>query len=111
MTGSPGPGRVWGRQHPFERNHLQRTLVLLALAAVFSVAVILVVDADVAGVIGIALMSAGLLSALAAASRLRYVRETRVGFAVLSTRDAQFVFASAAAFAVTAALVTVLVVT
>jgi hypothetical protein len=37
------------------------------------------------------------------------VRETRLGFAVLATRDAPFVLGSAAAFAVTAVLVVVLV--
>jgi hypothetical protein len=110
MTGgAPARGRLWGRQYPFERNHLQRTLVLLALATVFAVSVILLVHADLSAVIAISFICAGLTCAVAAASRARYVRETRLGFAVLATRDARFVLGSAAAFAVTAVLVVVLV--
>ena len=104
------PGQLWGRQYPFERNHLQRAQVLLALAAVLSVTVILLVHADAAGVMGVALVCAGSAPALAAFSRSRYVRETRLGFSVLSSRDARFVLGSAAAFAVTAGFVAALVI-
>lgn len=107
--GTKRHGRVWGSQYPFERQHLQRNLALLGLGSVFTVTVILLVDADVVGVIGISLIGAGLVCAAAAASRHRYVRETRLGFAVLSTRDGRFVVGSAAAFLLVAAFVTALV--
>ncbi len=100
-----GPGdqrtpRLWGRQHPFERNHLQRALTLLGLAGTFGLCGTLLVYTDVAGVIGISLVCAGLLLGLAAVSRSRYVRESRLGFAALTSRDGRFVLGSAAAFAV-----------
>jgi hypothetical protein len=104
-----GPGRLWGSQYPFERNHLQRTLVLLGLGSVLGVTVILLVHGDVQRVLGMALIGLGALSALAAASRHRYVRETLDGFTILRTRDGRFVLASAVALAVTAVLVALLV--
>lgn len=103
------PGRVWGAQHPFERAHLQRNLALLGLGTVFSVTVILLVHENVGRVVGIALVGAGAMSALAAVTRHRYVRETQVGFAILGTRGGGFVFGSAAAFVVVALCVIALV--
>jgi hypothetical protein len=104
-----GPGRLWGAQYPFERNHLQRTLVLLGLGSVLGVTVILLVHGEVDRVIGMVLVGLGVMSALAAASRHRYVRETLLGFTVLRTRDGRFVLGSAVALAVTAALVALLI--
>jgi uncharacterized membrane protein YidH (DUF202 family) len=104
-----GPGRVWGAQYPFERNHLQRGIALLGLGGVFGVTVILLVHADVRGTVGITLVAAGLVAGLAAASRRRYVTETARGFAVLQTRGGGFVLGSAAAVVVVAVLVVVLV--
>lgn len=101
--------RLWGAQYPFERNHLQRTMTLVGLGGVFAVTVILLADARVAGILGISLICAGLLSALAALSRLRYVRETRLGFDILATRGGFFVFGSALMFAIVGALVALLV--
>lgn len=109
-TGDDRQSRLWGRQYPFERNHLQRTLTLLGLASVFAAAVILLSEQDVGEVLGISLVGVGLTMGLAALSRMRYVRETQIGFLILQTRDARFVFASAAGFVVAAALVAVLVV-
>jgi hypothetical protein len=106
---SVGPGRVWGAQHPYERGHLQRNLALLGLGSVFSVTVVLLVHENVGRVVGIALVGAGAMCALAAVTRHRYVRETQVGFAILGTRDGRFVFGSAAAFVVVALCVTALV--
>ncbi len=103
------PGRLWGDQHPFERNHLQRAMTLTGLCGVFAVAVILLVHADVTGVLGISLICGGAVSALAASSRHRYVQETHLGFAVLGTRDGRFVFGSALAFAVVGVFVSLLV--
>ncbi len=104
------PGKLWGDQYPFERNQLQRTMTLVALGVVFAVAVILLVHADVTGVLGISLICAGVVSALAAASRHRYVQETRLGFAILETRTGRFVLGSALAFAVLGVVVALLVV-
>ena len=103
------PGKLWGDQYPFERNHLQRTMTLAGLGGVFAVTVILLVHADVTGVIGISLICAGLVSALAAASRRRYVRESRVGYTILRARGGGFVLGSALAFAVVGVLVALLV--
>ncbi len=104
------PPRLWGRQYPFERTHLQRSLTLLGLAGVFAVTTILLVHADVVAVLGLGLVGAGLVTGLAAASRARYVRETRLGFSVLRARDGSFVLGSAAAFAAVAVLVVLLIV-
>lgn len=104
-----GPGRVWGAQHPFERNHLQRGIALLGLGAVFGVTVILLVHADVRQTLGIALVTAGVVTGLAAASRQRYVEETRRGFAVLRTRGGGFVLGSASALGVVSVFVAALV--
>ena len=103
------PGVLWGDQYPFERNHLQRTMTLVALGGVFAVTVILLVHADVTDVLGISLICAGVISAFAAASRHRYVQETRRGFAILRTRGGWFVLGSAFAFAVAGVLVALLV--
>ena len=84
-------------------------MTLTALVGVFAVAVILLVHADLAGVLGISLICAGVVSALAAFSRHRYVQETRLGFAILSTRGGGFVFGSALVFCVVCALVTLLI--
>jgi len=106
---STKPGKLWGDQYPFERNHLQRTMTLLGLAGVFAVTVILLVHADVTGVLGISLICAGVVSALAAVSRHRYVQETRLGFVILKTRRGRFVLGSALAFAVLGVVVALLV--
>jgi len=104
-----GPGKLWGDQYPFERNHLQRAMTLVGLGSVFGVAVILLVHANVTGVLGVSLICAGVLSALAAMSRHRYVRETRLGFAILETRGGRFVLGSALAFAILGVVVALLV--
>ncbi len=104
-----GPGKLWGDQYPFERNDLQRTMTLAGLGGVFGVTVILLVHADITGVLGIALICAGVVSALAAVSRYRYVQETRRGFAILRVRGGGFVLGSALAFVVVGCLVAVLV--
>lgn len=103
------PGRVWGAQHPFERNHLQRSMTLTGLGGVCAVAVILLVHGNVAGVLGISLICAGGLSMLAALSRSRYVDETRHGFGILRTRGGGFVLASALVFCLAGFLVTLLI--
>ena len=102
-------GKLWGRQYPFERNHLQRAMTLTGLAGVFAITVILLVHSNVQAVFGIALLYAGAVLALAAASRHRYVRETRLGFVILQTRGGGFVIGSALAFVAVGALVTRLV--
>lgn len=104
-----GPGKLWGDQHPFERNHLQRTMALVGLGIVYAIAVILLVHADVAGVFGISFICAGVISALAAVSRHRYVQETRLGFVILKTRGGWFVPGSALAFAIVGVFVALLV--
>ena len=91
--------KVWGKQYPFERNDLQRTMTLTALGGVFSAAVILLVHADVATVLGITLVCGGVVSALAAVSRHRYVRETRLGFGIMRTRGGGFVSGRRTCFA------------
>ncbi|MGA7134405.1 MAG: hypothetical protein WBZ15_19050 [Mycobacterium sp.] len=103
------PRRLWGEQYPFERNHLQRTMTLIGLGGVFAVTVILLVHADVTSILGISLICAGVVSALTAVSRHRYVRETRLGFVILKTRGGLFVFGSALAFVVVDVLVALLV--
>lgn len=102
-------GQLWGNQYPFERNHLQRAMALAGIGTLFSVTAIVLVHAQVAVVLGIALIGAGVVAALAAMSRHRYVRETRLGFAVLATRGGGFVLGSALAFAVVGALVALLI--
>ena len=102
--------KVWGAQYPFERNHLQRAMTLIAMVSLFAVVVIILVHDGTAGVLGISLLCAGVLCALAGASRLRYVRETRLGFEILRTRGGGFVFGSALVFCVVGAFVAVLVV-
>lgn len=92
------PQQLWGPQHPFERNQLQRSTTLAALAILGGVSLILLVHDDPHVLAGIALICAGAGAGLAALSRQRYVRETEVGFATLRTRDGRFVLASAAAF-------------
>ena len=106
-----GAGRLWGRQYPFERQHLQRNMTMLTLAGLLSVTLILRVGTDPSRVLGAGLVSAGLVSAVAAVSRHRYVREARRGFAILASRDGRFVFGSAAAFVLVAVFVLLLVVT
>ncbi|MBX7433973.1 hypothetical protein JDV09_17915 [Mycobacterium sp. Y57] len=102
-------GKVWGDQYPFERNHLQRTMTLLGLIGVLAVTVIILVHANITGLLGISLIGAGCLSALAAVSRHRYVRETRLGFEILRSRGGRFVLGSGLAFAVVGALVAFLI--
>lgn len=92
------PAKLWGAQYPFERNALQRTMTLIALGGVFAATLLILVDTDPAAAVGISLICAGGLSALAALSRLRYVRESRMGFGILETRGGGFVFGSALAF-------------
>ena len=103
------PGKLWGAQYPFERNHLQRTMTLIGLGGVFSVTVMLLVHADVTTILGISLICAGVVSALAAVSRHRYVQETHLGFAIVKGRGGRFVLGSALAFAVVGVLVALLV--
>lgn len=103
------PGKVWGAQYPFERNHLQRSMTLTSLGGVCAVAVILLVHANVAGVLGISLICAGGLSMLAAVSRSRYVDETGHGFGILRTRGGGFVLASTFLFCLAGVLVTLLI--
>lgn len=104
------PQRLWGEQHPFERNHLQRTMTLIGLGGVLAVTTILLVHADdVTNVLGTSLICAGVVTALAAVSRRHYVRETRLGFVILEARGGPFVLASALGFAVVGALVALLI--
>jgi uncharacterized membrane protein YidH (DUF202 family) len=103
------PGRIWGEQYPFERNHLQRTMTLIGLGGVFAVTVSLLFHAGVSSLLGISLICAGILSALAALSRHRYVREIRLGFVILKTRGGSFVLGSSLAFVVVGVLVALLV--
>ncbi len=103
------PGRVWGEQYPFERNQLQRSISLLALGGVFSVSVILLVHGDRDTTLGVALVAAGVVTGLAAASRHRYVREVRHGVDALRDRGGGFVLASALALVVVAGFVVALV--
>lgn len=105
-----GTQKVWGPQYPFERNQLQRAMTLIAMVSLFAVVVVILVHAETAGILGICLLCAGVLCALAAASRLRYVRESRLGFEILRTRGGGFVFGSALVFCVVGAFVAVLVV-
>jgi len=91
------PQQLWGVQHPFERNHLQRSMVLVVLAMLGAVSLILLVHESLHVLAGFALICAGAGVGFAALSRQRYVRETKVGFAILQTRDGRFVMASAAA--------------
>jgi len=102
-------GKLWGDQYPFERNHLQRQMTLAGLATVFAVTAILLVHAKYAGVVGVCLILAGVFTALAAASRNRYVHETRLGFAVLRTRGGWFVLGSALSVGVVGILVALLI--
>ncbi len=102
-------GRVWGRQQPFERQHLQRAITLLGLGALSTTLVVLLASAHPARTLGSALVGVGLVCALAAASRHRYVRESRLGFAMLATRDGRFVLGSALAFLVVAGLAVLVV--
>ncbi len=104
-----GAGKLWGVQYPFERNHLQRQMTLAGLGTVFAVTAILLVHAQVAGVVGISLILAGIVAALAAAARHRYVRETRTGFTILRNRDGRFVVGSALAVGVVGMLVALLI--
>lgn len=103
------PGKLWGRQYPFERNELQRSMTLTALGGVFAAAVIILIHADITALLGILLICAGSISAFAAESRRRYVRESRLGFDILRTRGGGFVVGSALAFGVVGVLVTVLI--
>ena len=102
--------KLWGQQYPFERNQLQRTMTLVAMGGLLVVVVIILVHADVAAVLGISLVCAGVVSALAAASRHRYARETRRGFGILRTRGGGFVLGSAALFCAIGVLVAILIV-
>ncbi|MCW1958398.1 MAG: hypothetical protein KIH64_007600 [Mycobacterium sp.] len=104
-----GTGRLWGAQYPFERNALQRNMTLIALGGVFVAALLLIARVDLAAVLGISLMGAGVISVLAAVSRLRYVRESRMGFDILNTRGGGFVSGSALAFGVVGVLVAALI--
>jgi hypothetical protein len=106
---SAEPEKLWGQQYPFERNQLQRGMVLTALGGVFAAAVIILVHAGVTVVLGILLVCTGVATAFAAESRRRYVQESRIGFDILSTRGGGFVFGSALAFGLVGVLVTVLI--
>ena len=106
---APPPGRVWGRQQPFERQHLQRAITLIGLGTLSTALVALLAGAHPARALGSALVSVGLICALAAGSRHRYVRESRVGFAILASRDGRFVLGSALAFLAVSGLAVVVV--
>ncbi len=106
----PDSGEVWGRQQPFERNHLHRVLTVFALGSVLAVTIVLLIDVEAAGVIGTASICAGLLCALTAGSRLRHVRESALGFIVLRSRDGRFVIGTAVMFMITALFVVGLIV-
>ena len=82
---------------------------LLALGGVLAVTIILLVADNRSDVLGLALIALGLISALAAVSRRRYVRETQIGFDIVATRGGRFVLGSALVFLITAALVTLLI--
>jgi uncharacterized membrane protein YidH (DUF202 family) len=84
-------------------------MTLIGLGGVFAVTVTLLVHAGVRSILGISLIGAGILSALAAVSRHQYVRETRLGFVILETRGGLFVLGSAVAFVVVGVLVALLV--
>lgn len=103
------PGRVWGRQYPFERNQLQRDMALAGLVGVLAVAVLVLIHAQTRGVLGVAMICSGVLALLGAMSRRRYIQETRLGFTVLRDRGAGFVVGSALLFCVTGALVAAVV--
>lgn len=102
-------GKLWGEQYPFERNQLQRTMSLTALAGIFGVTTILLVRADTAGVVGITFLCAAAVTALSALSRHRYVQETRLGFAILGIRGGGFVIGSALGLAVVGGFVAALI--
>jgi len=102
--------RVWGKQYPFERNHLQRVITLIGLAGVLAVTVILLVHEGVVTLLGMSFLGAGFVCALAAVSRHRYDRETRIGFVILDTRGGSFVLGSALAVVAVGLLVALLVV-
>ncbi len=102
------PGRVWGPQHPFERTHLQRARTLFALGTVFAAVVVLLARTHPTQALGSTLVGLGVMLALAAASRRRYLREARGGFPVLATRDGRLVLGSALSYLVAAGLVLVL---
>lgn len=108
MSG-PEPQKLWGNQYPFERNDLQRSMTLTGLAGVFGVTLILLVRADFTGVVGVAFLCGGLVSAFAALSRYRYVQETRLGFAILGTRAGGFVLRSSVALVLVSVFVAVLI--
>jgi hypothetical protein len=84
-------------------------MALIGLGGVFAVTLILFVHSDVKSILGISLICAGIVSALAAVSRHIYVRETRLGFVILETRGGSFVLGSALAFVVVGVLVALLV--
>lgn len=109
MPTNTGAGKLWGQQYPFERNHLQRSMTLVGLGGVLAVTLILLVHADITGALGISFIYAGGVCALAALSRHRYLRETRLGFAILRTRGGGFVFGSALVFCIAGGLVALLV--
>ena len=106
-----GPGRLWGAQAPFERNHAMRTQTLAGLAAVFIASVAFLAEADARALVGLGLIAAGAVAGAAAVSRSRYLHETWLGFAVLRTRGGGFVIGSAAAVAVVGLFVATLVLT
>lgn len=109
MSINTRPGELWGRQYPFERNNLQRAITLISLSGVLAVTVLFLIHGDVAQLFGISLVGGGVVSALAAISRHRYVRETRLGFGILKSRGGQFVLGSALMFAVVGGLVLLLI--
>lgn len=83
---------------------------MAGLVSVFGVSLILLVAEDVYAVVGVALVYAGVLSGIAAVSRLRYVRESVAGFSILATRGGGFVIWSAVAAVAVGILVTVVII-
>ncbi len=84
-------------------------MTLTGLGGLLGVTTLFLVHAHPLRLLGVALIGAGVVCALAAGSRHRYAREVRAGFAVLDTRDGRFVLGSAAGFAAVAVLVLALV--
>jgi hypothetical protein len=101
--------RLWGQQYPFERNHLQRVMTMAALVGILAFAVVILVHANVFGVLGIAMICAGALAALAALWRHRYTQEAGRGFAILRERGGGFVLGSALLLFVAGALLALVV--
>lgn len=106
------PVRVWGRQHPFERNHLQRSMLILSAFAELTVALVIVGRRRPLDELAVVLLGGGACCAAAAYSRARYEAEMRAGFSVLRRRsDARFVALSSVVLTATAVMTLLLIAT